>query len=440
MVPDPITKLLNTRSGGRSRPSALFQDEHTWRRMSMKTGFRWMMAAVCTVLLSVPVLGAAPGYVEKSIGNVSFEVPDDLTDNSTPGGIVSYMGDGYLVSWSHYDLDMEDMSATLQELFIDTSMKTYEDADGYVELENVSGTWQDGLAVNYRDFYIEISGTTYELLVYGLYCEDGITVVTMGLPLWITSDQKNAGRSVMEHIGDTIKTDSWYLNPTGLSFEGSVNLGGSDKETSTLGGNTAAATTGEKNALEKAKSYLRYSAFSYTGLIDQLEYEGYSTSEATYGADNCGADWYEQAVKKAQSYLSHMSFSKSGLIDQLEFEGFTTAQAQYAVENCGTDWDGTSTGVSAGKSNALEKAKSYLSHMAFSYTGLIDQLEFEGYSHEEAVYGADNCGADWYEQAAKKAESYLSHSSFSRSELISQLEFEGFTNAQAVYGVTQAGL
>ncbi|MGN8800320.1 Ltp family lipoprotein [Candidatus Merdisoma sp. HCP28S3_D10] len=36
--------------------------------------------------------------------------------------------------------------------------------------------------------------------------------------------------------------------------------------------------------------------------------------------------------------------------------------------------------------------------------------------------------------------SYLSWLSFSKSELISQLEFGGFTHEQAVYGVQWAGL
>lgn len=93
-----------------------------------------------------------------------------------------------------------------------------------------------------------------------------------------------------------------------------------------------APTTGEKNALSKAKDYLAFTSFSYSGLIDQLEYEGFTTEEATYGADNCGADWYEQAAKKAEEYLDFTSFSREGLIDQLEYEGFTYDQAVYGVE------------------------------------------------------------------------------------------------------------
>lgn len=96
--------------------------------------------------------------------------------------------------------------------------------------------------------------------------------------------------------------------------------------------NTSSATSGEKNALEKALQYLDYSAFSYSGLIEQLEYEGFTEEEATYAVDNCGADWYEQAVLKAEQYLDYSSFSRSGLIEQLEYEGFTSSQAEHAVD------------------------------------------------------------------------------------------------------------
>jgi len=96
-----------------------------------------------------------------------------------------------------------------------------------------------------------------------------------------------------------------------------------------------AATMGEKNAVDKAKSYLRVMAFSREGLIDQLEYEGFTYKEAVYGADHVGANWNEQAAKSAESYLKIMSFSRSGLIDQLEYEGFTPSQAEYGVRAVG---------------------------------------------------------------------------------------------------------
>ena len=90
-------------------------------------------------------------------------------------------------------------------------------------------------------------------------------------------------------------------------------------------------TAGQQNALDSANSYLSFTAFSRSGLIEQLEYEGYSNSDATFAADHCGADWDEQAYKSAKSYLEYSSFSLSGLIDQLEYEGFTSSQAQYGA-------------------------------------------------------------------------------------------------------------
>ena len=87
----------------------------------------------------------------------------------------------------------------------------------------------------------------------------------------------------------------------------------------------------------------------------------------------------------------------------------------------------------------MRAALRYLDAMPFSYIGLIEQLEYEGYTHEEAVYGADHCGADWNTQAALKAESYLKLMAFSREGLIEQLEYEGFTHDQALFGVASVG-
>lgn len=78
-------------------------------------------------------------------------------------------------------------------------------------------------------------------------------------------------------------------------------------------------------------NYLASSAFSRKGLIEQLEYEGYSRADATYAVDNVTVDWYEQAALKAAQYLDSSAFSRSGLLDQLLYEGFTRAQAQHGV-------------------------------------------------------------------------------------------------------------
>ena len=94
-------------------------------------------------------------------------------------------------------------------------------------------------------------------------------------------------------------------------------------------------TLGEKNALGSAERFVDHSAYSYTDLIDMLEFEGYTHEEAVYGADHCGADWYAEAVESAERLMKHSNYSRAGLIDMLEFEGFTHDQALYAAEQVG---------------------------------------------------------------------------------------------------------
>jgi hypothetical protein len=63
--------------------------------------------------------------------------------------------------------------------------------------------------------------------------------------------------------------------------------------------------------------------------------QGFSNSDAVYGADHCRANWNQQAALKAQDYLNYTSFSRQGLIEQLEFDGFTNSQAVYGVDAVG---------------------------------------------------------------------------------------------------------
>jgi colicin import membrane protein len=93
----------------------------------------------------------------------------------------------------------------------------------------------------------------------------------------------------------------------------------------------ARARAEAENAIATAQDYLDTGGFSRSGLIEQLEFEGYPTGQATYAADNVGADWKAEAVQSAQDYLDTSSFSQQALIDQLTFEGFTPEEAQYGV-------------------------------------------------------------------------------------------------------------
>lgn len=171
-------------------------------------------------------------------------------------------------------------------------------------------------------------------------------------------------------------------------------------------------------------------------------------------------DHFINATIYLQRYIDTEDISDMiGYLDQatseikMGSEYFTKATEQYnklapepeeeiikePVEEENVDSPGETDSATLGEKNAALKAKAYLAYTSFSYSGLVSQLEFEGYTHEEAVYGVDRCGADWNEQAALKAEDYLNYSSFSKTELIAQLEYEGFTRQQAEYGVQAVG-
>ena len=217
---------------------------------------------------------------------------------------------------------------------------------------------------------------------------------------------------------------------------------GSAEQSDSDGSPSSNITTSQSNAIDSAEGYLRFSSFSRTGLIDQLEFEGFSNADATFAVETVNPDWFEQAAKSAESYLDFSSFSRQGLIDQLEFEGFTTEEATYGADQVGLSSSGGSgsSGETVSQANAVESAESYLRFSSFSRTGLIEQLEFEGYSNSDAVYAVDKLNPDWFEQAAKSAQSYLDFTSFSRQRLIDQLKFEGFTTQEATYGADAVGL
>lgn len=98
-----------------------------------------------------------------------------------------------------------------------------------------------------------------------------------------------------------------------------------------------AVTLGQREALQDARSYIQnVGGFSLNGLIGQVESDGFSKANATYGATHTGANWDKEAAQDARSYLQNVGgFSASGLIGQLESDGFTASQARYGAKTVG---------------------------------------------------------------------------------------------------------
>lgn len=89
-----------------------------------------------------------------------------------------------------------------------------------------------------------------------------------------------------------------------------------------------------------------------------------------------------------------------------------------------------------GNEGAVNSAKNYLISMAASKNKIISFLRKKGFSEEEAIYGAENCGADWYDQALRMAMSYLNVQEFTYEQLALQLMIEEFTEDEIIYVLT----
>ncbi|WP_322354119.1 Ltp family lipoprotein [Paratractidigestivibacter sp.] len=217
---------------------------------------------------------------------------------------------------------------------------------------------------SYADEYEIVSQTDSNGVVYTLYNRqtEGTKRSAMADYYGYCADN-GSGFAIVFNLGKDLTLETAKEFIATISFDSSVtsrseskaatnNYSSKLKETMSAETNDGSGSTGETsnesaagsgsqtavsmaNAVRMANQYLKVTAFSRNGLVKQLEYEGFGEDDATYGADNCGADWNEQAARMANKYLEITAFSRSGLIDQLVHEGFTEEQAEYGVSQTG---------------------------------------------------------------------------------------------------------
>ena len=279
------------------------------------------------------------------LGKMSITIPDTYTCEEFDQSPTS---DGTQAVEAAYSRTLSKTSAIfIKEVFLADAAADFDDPSFLIDLlvsADLEATSSDGSCETVEEmsqlgndtyfgiYTIKLEGTDITVLGGGAVDEDGNLLLVRVFVLGdVDSDD------VFEVV-DSIEVNCAPESPsssssTSLSLsQSSRGLSGSSTRSS---GSSYAPTRGEQNALNRANDYLEFMSFSRSGLIDQLEFEGYTTSEAEYAVDNCGADWDEQAVLKAEEYLDFMSFSRSGLIDQLEFEGFTYDQASAAATAVG---------------------------------------------------------------------------------------------------------
>ena len=305
---------------------------------------------------NISVIGENENKTEpraETTSNEDLPAAEEALAAETPEGY-SAIGGTWVVGGIYYEghlIDITDSDA-LESLY-DTNVLTFNE-DGsfvYLKMYNDRGGW----SLKGRDaenvFILNTESVFKYDLENGALVEKEIESSDKKQYIAVLLDENTFALSEYDSLTGKAKADddpyffvkqgetSRYIeeNKTPLAGSGTSKSDTAEKpaqsnSTSTANASSAdKATPGERNALERGLQYLEYSAFSYTGLVEQLEYEGYSHSEAIYAADHCGADWKEQAAKRAMDYLEYSAFSRAGLIEQLVFEGFTQAQAEYGV-------------------------------------------------------------------------------------------------------------
>lgn len=163
-----------------------------------------------------------------------------------------------------------------------------------------------------------------------------IVVIVIGAIVWGVNQKTKC--LICGKNDATIEVDDGYICGTCaynlLSlYGGNTNYRTSDLNTTPS--TNAFETFSQTQAVGKAEQYLKYMYFSKKGLIEQLEYEGFSTSDAEYAVNQLNVDWKEQAVGKGKEYLKNFSFSREKFIDQLLFEGFSYAESTFAASVVG---------------------------------------------------------------------------------------------------------
>ena len=125
-------------------------------------------------------------------------------------------------------------------------------------------------------------------------------------------------------------------------------------------------------------------------------------------------------------------------LDDVDSTSTDTATTQAKQNTAGSSQTNEITEFN--KDTAVERAKFHTKYNSYSQKGLVKMLVFEGFSEEDAEYGAANCGADWNQEAVEDAEAYLRSKNYTRKELYDQLKYEGYTEGQILYALAKVGL
>ena len=181
----------------------------------------------------------------------------------------------------------------------------------------------------------------------------------------------------------------------------------------------------------------------YGSKVDEAEIRAWINSVIEEKAPECVAEVVEE-VRDTLDLLD--TSSRSYVLEFIqENEGysseFSDEAIEYALDLCGVDW----------KEHALLKALEKLADQPsdlfgyYSYHYTVKCLtDTWGFTQEEAVYAADNCGTDWKEQCCLQVKLYLEDDvtyNDTREWMTEELKDYGlFTDEEIKYALEQCGV
>lgn len=173
----------------------------------------------------------------------------------------------------------------------------------------------------------------------------------------------------------------------------------------------------QESAADSARLMLEQGPISHDALVEALEQQGYDSYDAVVAADDCGADWDQQAADAARSAMSEQALSKGALRDELVRHKFTDSQIDAATSSL--DF----------RQLASRRSQELLLDRPLSKSTLRQALVSEGFSESEADYATGH-GIDWEEQAAQDAYNYRSQGVEDVMQLRDLLTGDGFSKQE----------
>ena len=280
------------------------------------------------------------GTTPYNLKNISFEVPSDwiILSEETSESIGFYVK-SYQDPVVFSVLLLENPYSFKASEYMESALQTVETKyEGFSVLGQSAIKNSFDIPFSNAEFTYDHESTPYKRFFSVCTTDEDFVIVSLDIPLSSPFDYSSDYEKIINSI-QILDSEPIISSSPDVSASSAPTNDISQTEdsqiTEPVQNNQDNVTTGQKNALSTALQYLSVLSFSRSGLIDQLEYEGFTNEEAVYAVDNCGADWNEQASKCAKHYLELMPFSRQELVDQLLYEGFTQSQAEYGVSQNG---------------------------------------------------------------------------------------------------------